>query len=177
MGDRAPYVVGILAIAGFVVWLVVRGDDTPAQKPPPARGSADLTASPRARIAAPEAPALPPAGAGTGPTPALPPVPPAPTADEVFAEEPRDDAWAAKTEAELAKRWKKIRAGKLESTECRQTQCRLLVTGAQTDVATAIADLEGPRGLHGFARGVHLTSPETRGDGTVALRVFVRFDR
>ena len=170
MGDRAPYVVGLLAILGFVAWLVVRDNGTSAPDTP-ARGSADLTAPSPTGKAAPAGPSLP------TPNPAAPALPPAPTADDTFSEEPRDDTWADQTEAELAKRWTKIRGAKLESTECRQSQCRLLVTGAQDDVATAIADLEGPRGLHGFARGVHLTSPETRADGTVALRVFVRFER
>ena len=171
MGDRAPYVVGLLAIAGFVAWLVVRDDDTPAPDAAPARGSADLT-RPKSKVAAPAEPSLP--APSTTPAPSLPP---APTADDAFSEESRDDAWADQTEAELAKRWTNVRGAKLERTECRQSQCRLLVTGSQDDVATAIADLEGPRGLHGFARGVHLTSPETRADGTVALRVFVRFER
>ena len=169
---RAPIVVGILAIAVVVAWLLLRGDDTPKAKPTSPTGSADLTrADPRAKVSAPEGPSLPSGSA------AKPELSAAPTADDVFSEETRDDTWAAKTEADIAERWKKIRGGKLESTECRASQCRLVVTGAEPDVAQAIADLEGPRGMHGFANNVHLTSPEKRADGSIALRVFVRFDR
>ena len=170
---RAPIVVGIVAIAGVVAWLVLRGDDAPVTKSTSPAGSADLTrADPRAKVSAPEGPSLPASGSATKPD-----LPPAPTADDVFSREPRDDAWAAKTEADITERWKKIRGGKLENVECHQSQCRVLVTGAETDVAQAIADLEGPRGMHGFAKGVHLTSPEKRADGSITLRVFVRFDR
>jgi len=173
MGDRAPFVVGVLAIVAVVAWLVLRGDSTPPSNPTPATNKSDAPgAAGRAKIAAPEGPSL-----GSATRPELPPLPASPTADQVFADEDRDDAWAPKAEAELAKRWKQIRAGKLESTECRQTQCRLVITGSQDDVATAIADLEGPRGLHGYAQNVLLTSPSKNADGTIALRIYARFDR
>jgi hypothetical protein len=95
----------------------------------------------------------------------------------LFVRETRDDEWAETTEAELEARWKTIRGGKLESAECRQAQCKLVVSGSQDDVATTIADLEGSRGLHGFAQGVLLTSPERKDDGSIVLRVFVKFRR
>jgi hypothetical protein len=175
MGDRAPFVVGILAIVAVVAWLVLRGDSAPPANPTPATSNSDPAGSGgRAKIAAPKAPSL--AGASTTQPPELPP-PSSPTADDTFSEEIRDDVWAPKTEAEISKRWKQVRGGKLESTECRQTQCRLVVTGSETDVATAIADLEGPRGLHGFAQNVLLTSPSKNADGTIMLRVFAKFDR
>lgn len=167
MGDRTPFVVGLLAIAAVVAWLVLRESDTPESKPASPAGSAALTARPT-----PE-PSLP---KPTGPTPAPELVPQAPTAEDVFSEEPRDDAWAVKTEAELAKRWKQIRGGTVESIECRRTRCRVLLVGPQNDIAAALADLEGPRGLHGYAQNVHLTAPQQRADD-IALRIFVRFER
>ncbi|MBA3502146.1 MAG: hypothetical protein M4D80_35115 [Myxococcota bacterium] len=172
MGDRAPFVVGILAIVAVVAWLVLRGDGAQeAPKPPPApvaRGSA-------AAINAPAGPSL---GSETTPRPELPPAPEnGPTAEDTFSGEDRDTAWATKTEAEITKRWKQVRGGKLESSECRQTQCRLIVAGTETDVATAIADLEGPRGLHGFAENVLLTNPARNADGTVTLSIYAKFDR
>ena len=170
MGDRTPFVVGILAIVAVVAWLLLRGDS--AQDPAPASkaGSAAQTGS--AAKSAPAGPSLPAAD----PTkPALSST--TPTADDTFSEESRDDAWATKTEAELTKRWKQIRGAKLESTECRQTQCKLVVTGAENDVATAIADLEGPRGLHGFAENVLLTSPARNADDTIVLRIYAKFSR
>jgi hypothetical protein len=172
MGDRTPIVVGILAIAGVVAWLLVSGGDPDAPKAnaPPSGPSAHTTP---AKTAVTEPPSLPA-------KPALAPeaVPAAPTANEVFETESRDDAWAKTTEAELAKRWKKIRGAAVESTECHASQCRVIVTGSEQDVGKTVADLEGSRGLHGFAdKGVHLTAPEINADGTVALKIFVRFDR
>jgi hypothetical protein len=170
MGDRAPFVVGILAIVAVVAWLLLRGDS--AQKAP------NPTPSPGARgsgaaLNAAERPSL---GSDTSTRPELPPLPAGPTTEDTFSEEDRDTAWATKTEAEITKRWKQVRGGKLESTECRQTQCRLVVAGTEQDVASAIADLEGPRGLHGFAESVLLTSP-TNVDGTITLRIYAKFDR
>ncbi len=173
MSDRVPFVVGILAIAGVVAWLVLRADDDTPPPPSKAVGSATLTAppAPRATTTPREAPALPaqteaPSAPVTGPT-----------AEETFSTETRDDTWATQTERELAKRLTKLRAGTIESTECRQSQCRVVVAGSEHDVATAVADLEGPRGLHGYAQNVLLTSPDRKDDGSIALRVFVRFAR
>src|SRR5215210_1183277 len=171
MGSRALTTVGILAIAGVVVWLVYRDGSKPAPNAPPRTGSSALTTGPKA--AAPEAPSLPSQPSG----PALPELPPAPTADDTFSEEPRDTAWASKTEAELQKRWKTIRGGKLETTECHTSYCKVVVTGPEQDLAMAIADLEGPRGLHGFAENVLLTAPSKNADNTITLRVYARFDR
>lgn len=175
MGDRTPFVVGILAIVAVVAWLVLRDDTARSQKSAPAAGSAAPRGTSGAQVAAPAGPTL--GGTSTSANaPALPP-PSAPTAEDVFAEESRDDAWAPKTELEIAKRWQAVRGGTLESTECRQTQCRLVVTGSEQDVAAAIADLEGSRGLHGFAEQVLLTSPSKNADGSIALRIYARFDR
>lgn len=177
MRARAPYVVGLLAIAAVVAWLVLRDDGESTSNAPPRTGSGALTKS--GAKSAPESPALP-GGSGSGLAPSgpeLPAQPPVPTAEDTFADEDRDEAWAAKTEPELKKRWKNIRGGKLESVECRKTQCKLVVTGPEQDLAMAVADLEGPRGLHGFAENVLLTAPTQNADGTIVLRVFARFDR
>lgn len=169
MGDRTPFVVGILAIVGVVAWLVLRDERA---RPADSQPAPSAPANARATVAAPEAPSL----GSAAPAPALPPST-GPTAEDLFFDEVRDAAWAERTEAEITKRWAQVRGGKLESTECRQTQCRLVVTGAQDDVATAIADLEGPRGLHGFAENILLTNPARNADGSVVLRLYARFDR
>jgi type IV secretory pathway VirB10-like protein len=161
VNDRTPFVVGLLAIVAVVAWLFLRGETAQQPAPPPAP------------VTTPSPPKQPP------PTPpALPaPAPQPPSAEDTFVEQPRDDAWAKQTEAELAKRWKQIRGGALESTECRKAECRLIVTGTQDAVGQAVADLEGPRGLHGFAENVLLSNPTVAGDGTVTLRIYVRFAR
>ena len=169
-------VVGILAIAAVVAWLLFRSGDKPTPNAPPRTGSSALTQSGAKSV--PESPSLPSAGSDLVPSgPTLPPQPPAPTAEDTFSGEDRDEVWAAKTEPELRKRWKSIRGGKLESVECRQTRCKLVVTGPEQDLAQAVADLEGPRGLHGYAENVLLTAPSQNADGTIVLRIFAKFDR
>jgi hypothetical protein len=161
MNDRTPFVVGLLAIVAVVAWLLLRGDT--AQPPNPA----PQPVAPRVKQPEPARPSLPPP----------PPPPQAPATETTFLEQPRDDAWAKQTEAELAKRWKQIRGGTLEGTECRKAECRLIVTGTQDAVAQAVADLEGPRGLHGYAENVLLSNPTVADDGTVTLRIYARFER
>lgn len=174
MSGRWPFIVGITTI----VAVVACRDKTAAPKPRSSEGSGNLTPTGRAAISAPPGPAL---GSGR-PRPALPPAPaesaaPAPTASRVFEAETRDARWAPTAEAEIARRFKKLRGGALESTECRHSQCRITVAGTEAEVAQTITELEGSRGLHGFAASVMLTAPERKPDGTIVLRAFARFDR
>ena len=171
MGDRRVVVVGILAMAAIVAWLLLRSGDKSAPTEPKRTGSGALTTGPKA--SSPEAPSLPSQPSG----PALPELPPAPTADDTFSEESRDAGWATKTEAELQKRWKNVRGGKLQTVECHTSYCKLVISGPEQDLAMTISDLEGPRGLHGFAENVLLTAPSTNADNTITLRVYARFDR
>jgi hypothetical protein len=94
-----------------------------------------------------------------------------------FSRETRDATWAPATEAELKARWKKIRGGTLESVECRQSQCKVAVSGSTDEVSTTIAELEGSHGLHGYAQNVLLSGPETKADGSITLRIVIRFER
>lgn len=173
MGDRVPLVVGVLAIVAVVAWLVIRdhGDtdvpSAPAHQTTPAKVTTPTPTTPPNLRTTPSLPA--------DTTPSQPAD--TPTANDVFETEPRDDAWAAKTEAELAQRLAKIRGGKIDKPECHQTQCRVVIAGNEQDVGASVADLEGSRGLHGYAKGVLLTSPERNANGDVSLRVFVQFAR
>jgi hypothetical protein len=126
---------------------------------------------------------------GSGDLPANVSVPPVPaltdgsaaearsTSDSAFLAEPRDDAWAPGVEAELAKRFRSIRGGKLGDLECRKSQCRLVIAGSQGDVGQTIADLEGHRGLHGYAKTVVLGRPTKKPDGSVELPIYTVFER
>jgi hypothetical protein len=98
-------------------------------------------------------------------------------AEAVFSAETRDDDWAPKVEKELAKRFAKVRGAKLEDTECRQSQCRIVVHGNPAEVSRTIADLEGTRGLHGYAKNIVLTAPEKKSDGSIVMRAFAVFER
>jgi hypothetical protein len=131
--------------------------------PTPTAGSSELT-SPKVPIAAPQQPQL-----GS--------VAPQTSADATFTAEQRDGDWAEPTELGIRERFKRVRGAKLEATECRQSQCRLVLAGSTGDLQQAIADLEGSRGLHGFAKNVLLTAPEKKADGTLVMRAFATFDR
>lgn len=154
MGDRTPFVVGILAIVSIVAWLLLRGD----------------TAQPR-EIVAPVTRV--PVAQPPPPRPALPAVV---APEDPFASESRDDAWARATERELARRWKQIRGGVIERSECRTSRCELVITGTRDALAQTVIDLGGPRGLHGYAANTLVSSPTAVGD-TVTLRVVVSFAR
>ena len=95
----------------------------------------------------------------------------------MFSGETRDPEWAADTESGIKQRFEKVRGAKLEATECRQTQCKLTIVGGEGDLAQAIADLEGPRGLHGYAKNIVLSAPAKKSDGTLEMRAFALFDR
>lgn len=131
---------------------------------PPQRGSED----PVPKVSAPIAPALHDALGG--------PQLPKQTSEEAFTGETRDPDWAPKTETEIKRRFGSIRGAKLEGTECRQSQCRLTIAGSEGDVGQSIADLGGPRGLHGYATVV-LSKPTKKPDGSVELRIYTVFDR
>ncbi|MEO8701077.1 MAG: hypothetical protein ABI867_13595 [Kofleriaceae bacterium] len=151
----------------FARWLIVvgitLGCSSDKTAPTPASGSAS-TESPKV---APTVPA----------PPILPPRPPKPSADATFVAEPRDDVWAPRAEAELRERFKQVRGAKLQETECHQTLCKLVLAGSTGDVQQAIADLEGHRGLHGYAKNILLTAPDKQSDGTLVLRAYAMFDR
>ena len=188
MSARWPIVVGIAAISGGIAWFALR--DGGMRAPVSAsRGSASVPGPGEPGPAAIRAPQGPELGANTWaqapttdtPRPELPPVPPAgsgapPAAATEFGAQARDPEWASATETEIRKRFRSMRGAKLEATECRQDQCLLTVAGSETEVGKTIAELEGPHGLHGFARNVLLTAPETR-DGKMVLRAYALFDR
>jgi hypothetical protein len=188
MAVRWPIVVGIAAISGGIAWFALRdgGHREPASTP---HGEARLPAPGAPGPAAIRAPAGPALGANTWaqphstdpPRPELPPASPVgsgapPAAATEFGAQSRDPEWAPATETEIKKRFRAMRGAKLEATECRQDQCLLTVAGSEAEVGKTIAELEGPRGLHGFARNVLLTAPETR-DGKMVLRAYALFDR
>ncbi len=125
----------------------------------------------KVEVAAPKAPVLPP-------RPTLPSSPGGKsTAETIFAAQERDDDWAPGAETEIKRRFIKVRGGTLENAECRQSQCKLVIAGSESEVSRTIADLEGTRGLHGYAKNLLLTAPEKKSDGSVVLRAFAMFDR
>jgi len=139
---------------------------------PPAAGPADPTPTPTpaAKVEAPKSPTLPA-------RPTLPGASGKPTAETRFAAETRDDDWAPTAETQIRRRFTNIRGAKLEDTECRQSQCRLVIAGSEGEVGRTIADLESNRGLHGYAKNILLTAPEKKTDGSLVLHAFALFDR
>ncbi len=175
MAARVPVVLGILTIVGVVAWFALRDGSTPA--PTTASRSANL--APRGAIAAPEGPAVPAELPADGAAHLGAVLPPATTdaTEDGFAAEPPDKRWAATTELEIARRWKKVRGARLAETECRHTQCRITIVGNEAELGTTIADLEGPRGMKGYAQNVLLTAPTKRPDGSIELRAYLKFER
>lgn len=94
-----------------------------------------------------------------------------------FDRQTRDPAWAPRTEKTVRERFTKVRGGKLQSIECRESACRLEIAGSEGDIGQAIADLESPRGMHGFAKNIILSAPERKPDGSVVLRATATFER
>lgn len=156
--------------------MVVGCGDKPAK---PAQGGSSTETAPEKRgddVAVRERPTLPPAPSGDKVSnPREDKV--VSKAEQVFATETRDDDWAPGVEKELAKRFANVRGAKLEDTECRHSQCRIVLAGSASEVSRSIADLEGSRGLHGYAKNIVLTAPEKKSDGSLVLRAFAVFDR
>jgi hypothetical protein len=147
----------------FTLLLACKGDPKPAASTNP--GSDEKSAGSNTETAVRQRPALPDQK-------------PSKAANDSFEDEQRDNDWAPPVETELKERFQKMRGGaKLDNAECRQSRCRLTIVGSEGDMAQTIADLEGPRGLHGYAKHVLLTAPVQKPDGTIELRAIASFDR
>lgn len=193
MVPRWSVVVVIVAIVGGFAWFRHRGDHAePASPEPtsaatpgsaalrapegPSLGSASGSGTAIAGASDPGAGANPGAGAGSNtPRPELPGSATPPASTE-FGAQQRDADWAPATETEIKKRFRNLRGAKLQDTECRQDQCLITVAGTEAEVGKTISELEGPRGLHGYAKNIILTAPEAR-DGKLVLRAYATFDR
>lgn len=185
---RWPIVVGIAAICGGIAWFALRRPAAPAMAPARSKEIIASSSPGKAAIGAPLPPILDAIGSSAGvsasgtPSPVLPEGSPAPNAwAEVspavtFAGQDRDLAWAPTTEAEIKRRFTAIRGARLESTECRQDQCMIVIAGTQDDLGNTLAAIEEPRGLHGFAETILLTAPEQR-NGQLVLRAYAKFAR
>ncbi|MBA3452933.1 MAG: hypothetical protein H0T42_07570 [Deltaproteobacteria bacterium] len=182
-GSRVPIVVGILAIGGGITWLALR--DQGSNAAPPASGSAGgssaQSGSGKGAISAPEGPTL---GSGATPNafdtprPGLPDAGPidAPSHRDVFAAQPRDPAWATRTEDELELRFRKLKLTAVKGVECHADQCELTLSGPVETVSTTIAKLETPAGLSAVASSIVLGGPERTGD-QMTMRVYAVFER
>lgn len=161
----------------IVAALLIASCREPKESPAPAPAAPESSGSARA-IEAPAAPKLPEADAAVA-VPALPALDAPAIGDAVadFDRQTRDPAWAPKTEKAIRERFAKVRGGKLQATECRESACRLEIAGSEGDIGQAIADLESPRGMHGFAKTIILSAPERKPDGTVVLRATATFER
>jgi hypothetical protein len=108
---------------------------------------------------------------------ASPPQPTLSAAENKFLTETRDDEWAPQTETKIRKRFENIRGAHVEAMECRERQCKIVLAGSEGDIGQTIADLEGHRGLHGFAKNVVLTAPTKQDDGSIELAIYAVFER
>lgn len=111
------------------------------------------------------------------PSPSPAPVPTAETAGPAFEAQQRDAQWAPAIEAEIQHRFETgVKAGHLDSAECRTDQCLLTMSGSEEEMGKALAKLETEGGLRSFADHIILAGPETR-DGTMIVKAYAVFDR
>lgn len=102
---------------------------------------------------------------------------PPPATGTAFEAQARDVDWAVATEKEIKRRFAVgVRAGKLESAECRQDQCLLTMSGTEDDMLKVVADLETEGGLRGYADHIILDGPVQQ-NGKMTVRAYAVFDR
>jgi hypothetical protein len=189
MTARWGIVVGVLVIAAGIAWFAMhRGGsadgDTTSSKASQARptsapeGSANLTSSARG------------SGSATGRDGKVDLSPksrpehfgaaneqPPPVSGTAFEAQSRDADWAPAAEREIKRRFAVgIREGKLDSTECRQDQCLLTMSGTEDEMSKALADLETEGGLRGYADHIVLDGPVQQ-NGKMIVRAYAVFDR
>ncbi|MCX5747887.1 MAG: hypothetical protein NT062_35935 [Proteobacteria bacterium] len=182
--SRWPILVAVfLAVAaiGFYAWRQ-RTPDVPAgvvegAKPLDPQVKEPGAARPAA-VAAPQAPTLP--GTPGADRPSLPEVsgtitPGSTSVADQFAREVRDPAWAPATEVAIGKRLDDVPAK--VTTECRQAHCQVVLAGSMASVDKTIALIEREDHLYGISRHILLGKPEPQLDGTLALKLFVIFER
>jgi len=148
------------------------GQDATKPQPAPVVAAPVITQSSpstpsRAAVAVPRKPLLPTDRLRPQLADALPP-------GDLFAQESRDEVWAAATDAEIAKRLSQLRGGTI-AVLCHQTVCRIELAGTTHDLSLAMPDLQ--KALVGFAESMTLTAPETRADGTLKMRAYLTFVR
>lgn len=139
-------------------------DDKPAPRPTKPAPVVQHTDTQRPELPAPVDAAV------ADNTPAVP-------VDKQFAAQTRDATWAPATEAEVKKRLGSLPAAHLDSTECRESICKLVVSGTSPAISTAIDAIQSENGgLHGWAQNWILSAPERKGD-QLALTAYARFQR
>lgn len=174
MSPRAGIVLGVAVITGGIAWFGCGSKTEPSSKRAP-EGSAAGTEPGSSTVKSRDGKIdLTPA---TRPTAAPAPVPATPDTNTAFESQERDAAWAGNTESEIRHRFDTgVRAGHLDSTQCRSDQCLLTMSGTQDEMSKAISDLETEGGLRDFADHIVLSGPEQQGDKLV-VRVYAVFDR
>lgn len=189
MAARAALVVGAVAITAGIAWFALRGREDNTTEPVKTHpGSATVTAPAgsdrgssfirttrdgKAAIFAPAGPALEGSGSGSADGSAATVVA---SPDSAFDSQTRDAVWAARTEDEIRRRFRSLKGGSLDATECRQDQCLLTLSGTEEQVAQTLAELETKRGLVGFAHHIVLTGPEQK-DGKLVIKAYAMFAR
>lgn len=190
MAARAGLVVGAVAITAGIAWFALRSREDRTTEPvrrDPGSATANAPAGSdsgssfirttrdgKAAIFAPAGPAL--EGSGSGSTEGSAATAVVASSDSAFDSETRDPVWAARTEDEIRRRFRSLRGGSLDATECRQDQCLLTLSGTEEQMAQTIAELETKRGLVGFAHHVVLTGPEQK-DGKLVIKAYAKFER
>jgi hypothetical protein len=94
------------------------------------------------------------------------------TTEKAFEVEAVDRGWKTTTEAEVRRRVPSV-----TDLECHTTMCKLTLVGNPRELTKVLDEIETERSLRGIADSILLGAPETRTDGTIAVRAFARFTR
>jgi hypothetical protein len=175
MSSRAGFVVGIAAITGGIAMFACGSKSEPSSKGAP-EGSAPLTSEGSARAVKARDGKIDLAPAAR-PTVTTPPAAATPETTAAFDAQERDAEWAPGIEADIKHRFDTgVRAGHLDSAECRADRCLLTMSGSEEEMAKVISDLETDGGLRNFADHIILAGPEQR-DGKLVVKAYAVFDR
>jgi hypothetical protein len=150
---------GLLLVGTLACACKDRSADPPARAPEPTTGGAGTAAAPTS------------GSSGAARAPAAPQLPAEALAAELAAE-PEDAAWAKATAAQIAEV-----VPRATDIECRRQQCAFTLTGSERELMTATDELEREESLRGIAQSVLLTAPQIGADGTIAIRIYARFER
>jgi hypothetical protein len=148
--------------------LACRDKDAPKQAPPPPPPET-VAAQPKPTAstpnAAPERPALPTFGSGSG-------IGSGTIADQ-FAADPVDSMWKSRTEGDLKRAFAKMKHPPTDA-ECHARLCKLTIAGSESELEASVDELQS---LRESAQSLLLTAPVKGADGKLKVVAYLQYER
>lgn len=123
------------------------------------------SATTSAPIAAPERPALPVFGSGSGLGSG--------TIADQFAADPVDSMWKSRTEGDLQRAFAKMKHPPSD-TDCHTRLCKLTIAGNEADLEASVDELQA---LRDSAQSLLLTAPVKGADGKLKVVAYLQYER